>query len=193
MTANEFTLKDSKRFWLLNEKIPDINFMDPQYVRSVNQRFRIPFTYTGIVLLSPQGQIYALNLRESAGRSLGGGIFASRDLEWLAAGKNGPKPGDYVPARSLFGSSKEPQSTLPSEWIALEYGLVLCPPFGNPYICKWDQVNAIAKVRKQGRDLHIRIDGDWGEPGISIFGQANAQNIETLLTIAALAGVPVYY
>ena len=191
--TEKFTLKDSKRYWLLNEKIPDINFMDPQYVRSVNQRFRIPFTYTGVVLLSPQGQLYALNLREAGGRSLGGGVFASRDLEWIAAGQSGPKPGDYVPTKGLFGTSKEPQSTLPSEWIALEYGLVMCPPYGNPCVWKWDQVNAIAKVRKQGRDIHIRIDLDWGGQGLSIFGQANAQNMETLLTISALVGVPTYY
>jgi hypothetical protein len=193
MTDKPFTLKDSGRFWLLNEKVPDLNFMDPQYVKSVNQRFRLPFTYTGIVLLSPQGQFYAMNLREAGGRCLGGGVLASRDLEWLGSGKNGPKPGDYVPPKGIFGSSKEPQSALPSEWIALEFGLVLCPPFGNPYVCKWDQVNAIAKVRKQGRDIHIRIDGVWGEPGVSIFGQANAQNMETLLTISALTGVPTYY
>jgi hypothetical protein len=193
MSQENFSLRDGKKFWLLDESIPDIYGMDPTLIRSINQRFQIPFTYTGIVFLSPEGQNHALYLREAVGRCLGGGVFASRDLEWLAAGKNGSKPGDFLPKKGLFGTSKEPQSVLPSEWIALEFGIVLCPPFGNPYICSWDAINSISKVRDQGRDMHIRIDGAFGEAGMTIFGQANAQNMETLLRISALVGVNTYY
>jgi len=154
--------------------------------------FRIPFGYTGIALLSPQGQAYANSLREMAGRCLGGGVLASRDLEWLANGKNGPKPGDYVPTKSLFGSSKEPQSILPSEWIAFEYGLLLTAPFGPPLVSSWDGVLSVAKVRSQGRDFHIRIDGHFGEPGETIFAQSNQNGITALMKICEVAGVPVY-
>ena len=137
--------------------------------------------------------MFANSLREMAGRCLGVGVLASRDLEWLANGKNGTKPGDYVPTKSLFGSSKEPQSVLPSEWIAFEYGLLLTAPFGSPFVSSWDDVLSVAKVRSQGRDIHIRIDGDFGKRGETIFAQANQNGITALMQICELAGVPVYW
>ena len=192
MSKSEHTLKNGKRFWLLDPSIPDIRFPSGQIVRQVNMTFRIPFAYTGIALLSPEGQSYAMGLKEIAGRCLGGGVLASRDLEWLANGKNGNKPGDYIPAKSLFGLSKEPQSVLPSEWIAFEYGLLLTAPFGTPMVSSWDDVLSVAKVRTQGRDIHIRIDGHFGDPGETIFAQANQNGIDALLKISEIVGVPVY-
>ena len=192
MSDSEHTLKNSRRHWLLDSSIPDIPYPSAQLIRQVNMSFRIPFGYTGIALLSPEGQMYANNLKEIAGRCLGGGVLASRDLEWLANGKNGTRPGDFVPARSLFGSSKEPQSVLPSEWITFEYGLLLRAPFGPPMVSSWDEVLCVAKVRNQGRDIHIRIDGDFGAPRETIFAQANQNGITTLIKICELAGVPIF-
>jgi hypothetical protein len=192
MSESEHTLKNSKRHWLLDSSIPDITYPSAQLIRQVNMSFRIPYGYTGVALLSPEGQVYANNLKEIAGRCLGGGVLSSRDLEWLANGRNGIKPGDYVPTKSLFGSSKNPQSVLPSEWIAFEYGLLLTAPFGSPMVSSWDEVLSVAKVRSQGRDFHVRIDGHFGEPGQTIFAQANKNGMNTLMKICEIAGVPVY-
>jgi len=192
MTEPEFTLKNGKRFWLLDSAIPEITYPSAQLIRQVNMTFRIPFGYTGIALLSPEGQAYANSLKGIAGRCLGGGVLASRDLEWIASEKKGSKPGDYVPSKTFFGVSKEPQSVLPSEWIAFEYGLLLTAPFGTPMVSSWDDVLSIAKVRTQGRDIHIRIDGNFGDPGETIFAQANQNGIGALMTISEIAGVPVY-
>jgi len=192
MGKSEFSLKGSNRHWILDTSIPDIQYASAQLVRQINTTFRIPFGYTGTALLSPEGQMYANGLKEMAGRCLGGGVLASRDLEWIASGKNGVKPGDYVPAKNFFGTSKEPQSVLPSEWIAFEYGLMLRAPFGSPLVSSWDDVLSIAKVRNQGFDSHIRIDGNFGGPGETIFAQANKNGINDFLKIAALTGVLVY-
>ena len=193
MSNSEYTMKSSKRHWLLDSSVPDLSYPSAQLIRQINATSRIPFGYTGVALLSPPGQAYANSLKEMAGRCRGGGVLASRDLEWLAKGKNGVKPGDYVPTKSLFGSSKEPQSILPSEWIAFEYGLLLAAPFGSPVASSWDGVLSVAKVRTQGRDIHIRIDGHFSEPGESIFAQANQNGITTLMKICEVAGVPVYW
>lgn len=192
MTDSEHSMRGSKKHWILDPSIPDITFPSAQIVRQVNVTHRIPFGYTGTALLSPEGQMYAQQLREIAGRCLGGGVLASRDLEWIARGKNGTKPGDYVPAKSFLGTSKEPQSILPSEWIAFEYGLLLRAPFGSPLVSSWDDVLSMAKVRDQGKDSHIRIDGHFGTPGEMIFAQANQNGINDLLKIGEIAGVLVY-
>ena len=136
--------------------------------------------------------MHANKAKEIAGRCLGGGVLASRDLEWLAGGKTGSKPGDYVPTKSFFGSSKEPQSVLPSEWIAFEYGLLLRAPFGPAFVSSWDDVLSMAKVRNQGTDTHIRVDGYFENPGETIFAQANQNGINDLMKIAEVAGVLVY-
>ena len=187
------SLKSSKKHWILDSSIPDIQIPNAQVVRQINMTFRIPFGYTGTALLSREGQIIANSLKETAGRCLGGGVLASRDLEWFAGGKNGSRPGDYVPAKSFFGSSKEPQSVLPSEWIAFEYGLLLRAPFGSPLLSSWDNVLSMAKVRRQGTDSHIRFDGNFGGPGETIFAQANQNGINDLLKIGEVAGVLVYH
>ncbi len=192
MSAEIPTFKNGKRHFILDSSIPDIDRPNPQLIRSVNSSFSIPFPYTGSVLLDPQGQILARALRDSAGRCLGGGVLASRDLEWLASGANGNPPGDYVPKKSLFGSSKEPQSAMPSEWAAFEWALMLRGPYGSPFISPWDEVNGIVIVRKQGRDIHVRIDGTFGGWTGQIFAQANSANLTTLVKIAGLTGVPTY-
>ena len=193
MSESEHSLKGSKKHWILDTSIPDIQFPSAQLVRQINMTFRIPFGYTGIALLSPEGQMYANQLKEMAGRCLGGGVLASRDLEWIARGKNGNKPGDYVPAKTFLGKSKEPQSVLPSEWIAFEYGLLLRAPFGSPLVSSWDDVLSMARVRNQGTDSHIRIDGYFETPGETIFAQANQNGINDLLKIGEAAGVLVYH
>jgi len=192
MSNQEGSLKDSNRFWILDPSIPDIEYPSPQLIQQVNMMHAIPFGYTGSALLSPEGQRVAMAMKNLAGRCLGGGVLSSRDLEWIGSGKSGNKPGDYVPARGLFGSSKEPQSVLPSEWIAFEYGLALRAPFGSVLISNWDNVLSIASVRKQGRDLHIRIDGKFGGSVEPIFAQANQNGIGTLMRIAEISGVLVY-
>ena len=192
MSEQTPSLKESKIHWILDSSIPDITFPSAQLVRQINMTFRIPFGYTGTALLSPEGQMYAQQLKEIAGRCLGGGVLASRDLEWIARGKNGTKPGDFVPAKTFLGISKEPQSVLPSEWIAFEYGLLLRAPFGPPLVSSWDDVLSMAKVRNQGKDSHIRIDGFFETPGETIFAQANQNGINDLLKIGEVAGVLVY-
>jgi len=192
MTEEKGSLKGSKKHWLLDPQIPDIEYPIAQLVRQINTIYSIPFGYTGTALLSPEGKMYANSLLNLAGRCLGGGVLASRDLEWMASGKTGNKPGDYVPARGIFTKSKEPQSVLPSEWIAFEYGLLLRAPFGSPFVSTWDDVLSIAKVRKQGSDAHIRIDGNFGKTGETIFAQANQNGINDLMKIAEIAGVLVY-
>lgn len=192
MKEDENSLKSSSKFWLLDERIPDIEYPNPQFIQTINRTFNIPFGYTGTVLLSPEGQMYAKALLGNAGRCLGGGVLASRDLEWMASGSVGSKPGDYIPTKNLFSISKEPQSVLPSEWIAFEYGLLLRAPFGSAYVTPWDKVLSLARVRNQGQDVHIRIDGSFGAENSTIFAQANKHGIETLLKIADLTGVLVY-
>lgn len=192
MSESQGYLKGSKRHWILDASIPDIQYANAQLVKQINSTFRIPFLYTGVALLSPEGQAYASKLLELAGRCLGGGVLASRDLEWIASGKIGDKPGDYVPGKSFFGTSKEPQSVLPSEWIAFEYGLLLRGPYGKALLSSWDDVLAVAKVRTQGMDTHIRIDGDFGGLGTVIFAQANSHGMSDLLKISSLVGVLVY-
>jgi hypothetical protein len=192
MAQDENSLRNSNKHWILDPAIPDIEFAKADFVRQVNMAFSIPFGYTGIALLSPEGQVYAKALLENAGRCLGGGVLASRDLEWIASGKIGEKPGDFVPRRGIFTVSKEPQSVLPSEWIAFEYGLLLRAPFGSALVCAWDDVLSIAKVRTQGHDTHIRLDGGFGGKNVTIFAQANKHGIDALLKISELAGVLVY-
>jgi hypothetical protein len=192
MTEENGSLKGSKKYWLLDPQIPNIEYPIAQLVRQVNSAFSIPFGYTGTALLSPEGKMYADSLLNLAGRCLGGGVLASRDLEWMASGKSGVKPGDFVPARGIFTKSKEPQSILPSEWIAFEYGLLLRAPFGSPFVSTWDDVLSIAKVRDQGTDAHVRIDGNFGGLGETIFAQANRNGINDLLKIAEITGVLVY-
>jgi hypothetical protein len=185
-------MKSSEKFWILDPSIPDVSFPDAQLIRSINMKHSIPFGYTGTALLSPEGKLYAYGLKDTAGRCLGGGVLASRDLEWMASGNKGPKPGDFIPPKGIFSSSKVPQSYLPSEWIAFEYGLLLRGPYGNPFLSSWDQVLAIAKIRNQGKDTHIRIDGNFGEPGTVVFAQANSLGINDLLKISSIVGVPIY-
>ena len=192
MSNQEESLKNSNRFWILDSSIPDIDYPSPQLIQQANMRHQIPFGYTGSALLSPEGRGVARAAKEFAGRCLGGGVLSSRDLEWIGRGKSGTKPGDYVPPKGLFGSSKEPQSVLPSEWIAFEYGLALRSPFGLVLISNWDNVLSISRVRRQGRDLHVRIDGNFGGSAETIFAQANQNGIETLMRIAEICGVLVY-
>lgn len=185
-------MKKSKKFWILDPSIPDIAYPNPQLIRTINAMHSIPFGYTGTALLSPEGQSFASGLKDIAGRVLGGGVLASRDLEWMGSGSQGPKPGDFVPQRGIFTTSKIPQSYLPSEWIAFEYGLLLRGPYGNPFVSSWDEVLAVAKIRKQGTDTHIRIDGNFGGSGTVVFAQANSHGINDILKICSLVGVPIY-
>ena len=185
-------MKNGKRFWILDPSIPDISYPNAQLIRTINAMHSIPFGYTGTSLLSSEGQSFASGLKEMAGRVLGGGVLASRDLEWMGSGSEGTKPGDFIPPKGIFTSSKTPQSYLPSEWIAFEYGLLLRGPYGNPFVSSWDQVLAIAKIRNQGKDTHIRIDGNFGGPGTVVFAQANSFGINDLLKISSLVGVPIY-
>jgi len=189
MNADEIKFKTSSKFWLLDPSIPRIPSMNLRQLQHVNQKYRLPFVYTDSCLLVPSSQILVDTLIDSAGRCLGGGVIASRDLEWLSKGKNGNQPGDYIPPRTFLSKSKAPQSLLSSEWIALEYGLILKSPFGQLFGKKWDEISGIFKVRSQGNDWHIRFDSNWDESCASIHAQANKQGIQTILSIAKLVGV----
>jgi hypothetical protein len=59
-------------------------------------------------------------------------------------------------------------------------------------ISNWDNVLSIASVRRQRRDIHIRIDGKFGGSAEPIFAQANLNGIGTLMRIAEISGVLVY-
>jgi len=185
-----------KRFYLLPDRLPEIFNTSPTQIRNINRDLKIHFQpdffYSGAGLLSSEGKQVAATLRQSAGKCLGGGVFASRDLEWFANGKVGQQPGQFYPTKTLFGYSKDPQSFLPSEWIACEYALALRPPYGPVLLSSWDDVYAMAKTIKQGKDLHVRIDGNFGSGISQINAQANALSIINLLEIAAHAGVPTY-
>lgn len=154
--------------------------------------FAPDFFYSGAALLSLEGRMTAAKYRETAGKCLGGGVLSSRDLDWFAAGRKGAQPEQFVPRKKLFGYDSQPQSALPSEWIALEYALILAPAYGPAIIVSWDDVGAIAVTLKQGKDLHARIEGNFPADIRKIGVQANAQSITNLMEIAASAGVPAF-
>lgn len=185
-----FNLKRSTRKWCLSPEIPELSSMNPILIREINQNFQLPFLYTGSSLLSPVGKKLAHLFLDAAGRCLGGGVFSSRDLEWLAKGSRGEKPGDYIPSRGLLGITKKPQSINPSEWIAFEFGILLLPPTDKQLILQWDQVNEVKVIRQQSRDLHIKLDLTIDAQSVSIFGQANANGMQNLISIAHVMGVP---
>lgn len=188
-------ISGSKRHYLLPERLPEILTLNQVQLRNINGdmkfHFKPDFFYSGAALLSSQGKYDAQQVKSVAGKCLGGGVLSSRDLEWWVDGMNGPQPGQYLPKKSIFGYSKEPQSLLESEWIAFEFGLMLSPPRGNALLKKWDEIRNIEKTLKQGNDLHIRITVDFESKVIDFNAQANAQAIGNLLEIAAITGVPV--
>jgi hypothetical protein len=192
MNLSNFNFRDSKKYWLLSEDIPDIPVVDVQILQLVNSNFALPFVFTGSALLSIEGQQITRELSSTAGRCLGGGVLASRDIEWLSSGKIGSQPGDYIPPKKWLSVSKEPQSTLPSEWIAFEYGFILRSPYGQYFGKKWDDVRAISRVRTQVTDWHVRFDADWDSECTSVYAQANAEGMLTIITIANLVGVNNY-
>lgn len=188
-------LKSSARHYLLPDRLPEITELHPVQLKNINRDikhyFKPDFFYSGSAFLSPMGKALASRVREAAGKCLGGGVLASRDLEWISEGRQGTKPGQFVPLKTFFGYSKEPQSYLPSEWIAFEYGLMLNPPTGGALLNKWDEIDAITLTFKQGRDFHIRIDGKFAGVETQINAQANSSGINTLLDIAQNVGVPL--
>ena len=97
-----------------------------------------------------------------------------------------------MPKKKLFGYETGPQSVLPSEWIALEYVLILKPAYGPSIVMSWDDIGAVAITLKQGKDLHLRIEGKFPDSISRIHVQANAQSISNLLEIAAITGVPAF-
>lgn len=187
---------DSSRRYLLPDRLPEIFDTNPVQLKIINHDaksyFQPDFFYSGAALLSPEGKRLALESKIQMGKCLGGGVMASLDLEWLGAGKRGSQPGAFTPRRRLVGIDKEPQSHLPSEWITFEYGVILRPPYGDFLVNSWDEINSMVTTTRQGRDLHIRIDGRFAGGVTQINGQANAMGMTTLLTIAGFAGVPIF-
>lgn len=188
-------ISNSKRHYLLPERLPEILSLNQVQLRNINHDmkfyFQPDFFYSGAALLSPQGKYDAQQVRNVAGKCLGGGVLSSRDLEWWVDGMKGPQPGQYLPKKGIFGYAKEPQSFLESEWIAFEFGLMLSPPRGDALLKKWDEIRKIEKTLKQGNDLHIKIEVEFESTVIAFNAQANAQAISNLLEIAAITGVPV--
>lgn len=196
MSDNQINdISGSRRHYLLPEQLPEIFTLNPVQIRNINHdmkfHFKPDFFYSGAALLSPKGKKNAEQVRPVLGKCLGGGVLSSRDLEWWADGMLGPQPGQYLPSKGLLGYSKEPQSFLDSEWIALEYGLLLSPPRGSALLKKWDEVNQIVVTFKQGKDLHICISIDFDSEIIKFNAQANAQGIGNFLEIASITGVPI--
>lgn len=189
-------LKDSKRFLLLPDFTPEVTEPNMNQLRNINHDMKSFFSpgyfYSGSALLCPESRAIVAELKNSAGKCLGGGVLASRDLEWIGKGKNGEKPGRYIPQKKLFGYETTPQSYLPSEWALLEYGLWLRPPYGDYLLIKYDDVFAITMTLKQGKDKHIQFDGKFGDGITEIHAQANATAIGNILEIAAKVGVPTY-
>lgn len=192
----EDSLRSSARHYLLPDRLPEITQLSTVQILNINRDmrhyFQPDFFYSGAALLSPEGKAFAGALREQAGKCLGGGVIASRDLDWFGGGRTGPQPEPYMPQKRLFGYDNVPQSTFPSEWIALEFALILRPAFGTAIVSSWDDIHAVAITLKQGKDLHVRIDGKFPEAISRINAQANLQSIKNLMEIAAITGVPVY-
>jgi len=196
MTENGLpSFLNGKRKYLLPDRLPEIFELRPVQLKNINHDiksyFSPDFFYSGAALLSPRGKQVAKALRENVGKCIGGGVLSSRDLEWYGLGKLGPQPGQYLPEKSFFGYSKTPQSHESSEWIAFEFGLVLMPPSGNTLLAGWDDIAQMEVTLKQGKDLHIKISGDFVGDSLHVNAQANAMGINTLLDIGQIVGVEV--
>lgn len=189
-------LKSSKRFLLLPDFTPEITELNMVQLRNINYDMKSVFSpgyfYSGSALLCPESRAIAAELKTSAGKCLGGGVLASRDLEWIGKGMVGEKPGQYFPKKKFFGYEETPQSFLPSEWALFEYGIWLCSPYGDAILIKYDDLFAVTQTLIQGRDKHIQIDGNFGRQITEIHGQANSTAMDNLMTIVAKAGVPTY-
>jgi hypothetical protein len=193
---NPLSLKSSKRFLLLPDFTPEVIEPNMVQLKNINHDGKAVFSpgyfYSGAAFLSPESRKIVVSLREMAGKCLGGGVLASRDLEWIGKGMAGEKPGQFFPKKKFFGYEDTPQSFLPSEWALFEYGLWLSPPYGEALLIKYDDVLAVTQTLTQGRDKHIQIDGNFGQQITEIHGQANATAMDNLLTIVGKAGVPTY-
>ena len=183
--------KESTKFFLLSSDLPDIAKPNPQMIREINKVFSLPFLYMGSALLSHNGHNKVEQWKEVLGRCIGGGVVSSRDLDWYASGMEGNQPGDYVPERKLFSMSKTPQSFIDHEWIAFEYALMFNLRGGGGLVNPWDSIELIEKVRRQGRDWHWRIKGRFAGRFESLHGQANRNNVQSLMDIARAVGITV--
>jgi hypothetical protein len=183
--------KSGDRRFLLDIRIPEIELPIPQLIRKTNINFKLPFTYTGSALLSPQGQHLVRQMKDSTGRCLGGGVVSSRDLDWYANGMQGEQPGDYSPEKKLFRLSRQPQSLVDHEWIAFEYALMFNLNGGGGLLNSWDSIRLIEKVRTQGGDWHWKVQGKFAGKFEFLHGQANKHNVKTLMDIARAVGITV--
>lgn len=188
MNVEDF--RKGKKYFLLDEGIPSIDYPDPRLLKEINDAFEIPFSYTGACLLTPNGKGQVVQWESYLGRCLGGGVFSSRDLDWYEKGMQGDKPGDYVPSKRMFFRSKSPQSLIDNEWIAFEYALMF-NLYGSGLVNPWESIQSIEKIRSQGQDWHICINGQFAGAFNSVYGQANKHNIKTLLDIAQAVGIDV--
>jgi len=182
--------RNSSRKYLLPDIYPDLETPNPALVRQINNLRLVPFQYTGFALLSPEGKAAAKHFAKDAGRCLGGGVLASRDLDWYSTGMEGEQPTEVLPRGGFFSGKLPPQSYMESEWVAFEYAILFLTS-SNGIINSWDSLHNIKKLGKQGSDIYVRFEGRFAGKFSRISAQSNKWGMTTLLKIAELTGVPV--
>jgi len=186
--AEEF--RKSSRKYLLPDWFYDIERPNPEIIRQINSLRQVPFQYTSWALLSPEGKAAAKHFAKDAGRCLGGGVLASRDLDWYSTGMEGEQPAEVLPKGGFFSGKLPPQSYIESEWVAFEYAILFLTR-NNGIINSWDSISNIKKLGKQGSDIYVRFEGRFAGKFTRISAQSNKWGMTTLLQIAELTGVPV--
>jgi len=156
-----------------------------------------PFPYSGSTLLSRGGKALVVDLRESMGECLGGGVMKSKDLD-SEAKSSAMSRQVYAEARRALSRMPTRQamalaSEMQPEWIAFEYALVLSHPMYGLHIpIPWDRIRSARAYRKAfGGDMamslsYMQPDGQQKDLAL----QANPQGIGTLYAIASTVGVP---
>lgn len=148
-------------------------------------------------LLTNNGLSLVSDFEESAGRFLGGGVMKSKDLEKKAEQSEASRAiRAQILAQTRYMSKKDVVKMsiqVTSEWIALEYALLLSVTlYGQIIPIRWDKLLNISSKKKGlvGFDLVATLEYVDGTGSIqSVDIQANRQNIESLLAIAQACGV----
>ena len=158
-----------------------------------------PFPFTGTSFLSPNSLRLVEDFGPTMGQCLGGGVLKSKDLEDRA--KKSPQ------SQAINKQLKSQLSRLPArvalhevgllqtEWVALEYALLLTVPiYGSITTIDWDNLDSLAVGKKglMSSDLKsvLRFRNPKGEAEVATI-QSNPQGMQTLAMIARACGVPV--
>ncbi len=173
--------KDSKKYFLLSN----------------HDGTSLPFTRLSPSILTPSGRNLLVEFEESAGKFLGGGVFKSSQLEakakevqvCLATYNQMRAYISSLPAREVIVRSPE----WTSEWIALEYALLLSVTmYGMIIPIKWDQLESLNVKRKNfissDSIMEINYVTSSGKQDKAVI-QANSLGMNSLLSIAKACGV----